>query len=142
MATAAHLHTLRRRTPLQEEDLYEELGFDEAEGEAEGFEEFEDEAAEFEDEAESEEGEGFEAEAFDEEGFDEEGFEDQAEGFEEFEDEAEGFEAEAYEDEFEGFMNLKTPWPMRSRRKIATSSSGGCAGSRAALRLLLGGSRG
>src|SRR5262245_60234018 len=60
----------RRSMALQGEDLYEELGFEEAEGEAEGFEE---------------EAEGFEEEA--------EGFEEEAEGFEE---EAEGFEEDSF----------------------------------------------
>ena len=50
---------------LQAEEMYEELGFDEAEGAAEGFEEEEgfEEGEGFE---EFEEGEGFEDEAFEE----------------------------------------------------------------------------
>src|SRR5262245_52268641 len=106
----------RRLMALQGEDLYEELGFEEAEGEAEGFEEeaegFEEEAEGFEEEAEGfeEEAEGFEEDSFlrsalggilgaEEEEFEEgEGFEEdmfgaeeeefeEGEGFEEFEDE-------------------------------------------------------
>src|SRR5262245_38123549 len=83
----------RRAMALMGEDLYEDLGYEEAEGEAEGFEEFEEEAEGFEEEG-FEEGEGFEEE---EDGFlrgalgsilgaEEEGFEE-ADGFEEFEDE-------------------------------------------------------
>src|SRR5215813_13436483 len=70
----------RRAMAMMGEELYEELGFEEAEGEAEGSEEFEEEAEGF-DEFE-EEGEGFEE------------FEEEAEGFEEFEEEGEGFEEE------------------------------------------------
>jgi len=43
---------LKRRRSMAEADLYDELAFDEAEGEAEGFEEFEEEAEGFEEEAE------------------------------------------------------------------------------------------
>ena len=82
---------------LQAEEMYEELGFDEAEGAAEGFEEEEgfeemEAAEEFEEDA-FEEGEEFEE--F-EEGEEFEEFEE-GEGFEEFE-EGEGFEDEAFEE--------------------------------------------
>jgi hypothetical protein len=82
----------RRSMALQEEEMYEELGFEEAEGEAEGFEEegFE----------EFEAGEEFEEfDEFEEEGFESDGFEEfEEEGFEEFEEEEEGFESEELEE--------------------------------------------
>jgi hypothetical protein len=83
---------------LQEAEMYEELGFDEAEGAAEGFEEEEgfeemDSAEEFE---EMEAAEEFEEDAFEESEEEFEEFEE-GEGFEEFED-ASAFDEEAFEE--------------------------------------------